>query len=146
MCEENKNLDILLNSNIGKKFSYTEETLDKSFAKLDCEDTIEIDYNPNNEKDIIIDEPSNKWSEFKQKDLEEFVDMFSNYADENSSEKIDWEKFDYTIHNEDYYSQKFPGFDSSVHKILADCSSKKIEEHRGGLVKKQIGDFVVRFD
>ena len=144
MSEENKNLDILLNSNIGKKFSYTEESLDKSFAKLDCEDTIEIDFNPNNEKDIKIED--NNWTEFKQKDLEEFVDMFSNYADENSSEKIDWEKFNYDIYDEDYYAEKFPGFDSSVHKILADCSSKKIEEHRGGLVKKEIGDFVVRFD
>ena len=144
MCEENKNLDILLNSNIGKKFSYTEESLDKSFAKLDCEDTIEIDYNPNNEKDTILKD--NGWSEFKQKDLEEFVDMFSNYADENSSNKIDWEKFDYTIHNEAYYAEKFPGFDSSVHKILADCSRKKIEEHRGGVVKKVKGDFIVTFD
>ena len=142
--EEKKNLDILLNSNIGKKFSYTEESLDKSFAKLDCEDTIEIDYNPNNEKDTILKD--NGWSEFKQKDLEEFVDMFSNYADENSSNKIDWEKFDYTIHNEAYYAEKFPGFDSSVHKILADCSRKKIEEHRGGVVKKVKGDFIVTFD
>ena len=67
MCEENKNLDILLNSNIGKNFSYTEESLDKSFAKLDCEDTIEIDFNPNNEKDIKIED--NNWTEFKQKEL-----------------------------------------------------------------------------
>ena len=142
--EENKNLNILLNSSIGEKTTYTEETLDKSFAKLDCEDTIEIDYNPNNEKDTILKD--NGWSEFKQKDLEEFVDMFSNYADENSSNKIDWEKFDYTIHNEAYYAEKFPGFDSSVHKILADCSRKKIEEHRGGVVKKVKGDFIVTFD
>ena len=142
--EEKKNLDILLNSSIGEKTTYTEETLDKSFAKLDCEDTIEIDYNPNNEKDTILKD--NGWSEFKQKDLEEFVDMFSNYADENSSNKIDWEKFDYTIHNEAYYAEKFPGFDSSVHKILADCSRKKIEEHRGGVVKKTKGDFIVTFD
>ena len=142
--EENKNLNILLNSIIGEKTTYTEETLDKSFAKLDCEDTIEIDYNPNNEKDTILKD--NGWSEFKQKDLEEFVDMFSNYADENSSNKIDWEKFDYTIHNEAYYAEKFPGFDSSVHKILADCSRKKIEEHRGGVVKKVKGDFIVTFD
>ena len=142
--EEKKNLDILLNSSIGEKTTYTEETLDKSFAKLDCEDTIEIDYNPNNEKDTILKD--NGWSEFKQKDLEEFVDMFSNYADENSSNKIDWEKFDYTIHNEAYYAEKFPGFDSSVHKILADCSRKKIEEHRGGVVKKVKGDFIVTFD
>ena len=142
--EENKNLNILLNSSIGEKTTYTEETLDKSFAKLDCEDTIEIDYNPNNEKDTILKD--NGWSEFKQKDLEEFVDMFSNYADENSINKIDWEKFDYTIHNEAYYAEKFPGFDSSVHKILADCSRKKIEEHRGGVVKKTKGDFIVTFD
>ena len=140
--EEKKNLDILLNSSIGEKTTYTEETLDKSFAKLDCEDT--KDYNPNNEKDTILKD--NGWSEFKQKDLEEFVDMFSNYADENSSNKIDWEKFDYTIHNEAYYAEKFPGFDSSVHKILADCSRKKIEEHRGGVVKKTKGDFIVTFD
>ena len=142
--EEKKNLDILLNSSIGEKTTYTVETMDKSFAKLDCEDTIEIDYNPNNEKDTILKD--NGWSEFKQKDLEEFVDMFSNYADENSSNKIDWEKFDYTIHNEAYYAEKFPGFDSSVHKILADCSRKKIEEHRGGVVKKTKGDFIVTFD
>ncbi len=142
--EENKNLNILLNSSIGEKTTYTEETLDKSFAKLDCEDTIEIDYNPNNEKDTILKD--NGWSEFKVKDLEEFVDMFSNYADENTSNKIDWEKFDYTIHNEAYYAEKFPGFDSSVHKILADCSRKKIEEHRGGVVKKTKGDFIVTFD
>lgn len=144
MSGEKKNLDILLNSSIGKKISYTEESLDKSFAKLDCEDTTEIDHNPNNEKDTILKD--NGWSEFRQKDLEEFVDMFSNYADENTSNKIDWEKFDYNIYDEDYYAKKFPGFDSSVHKILADCSKKKIEEHRGGLVKKEIGDFIVRFD
>ena len=142
MSEEKKNLDILLNSSIGKKNSYTKETLDKSFAKLDFEDT--IDCNPNNKKDTILKD--NGWSEFRQKDLEEFVDMFSNYADENSSEKIDWEKFNYEIYDEDYYAKKFPGFDSSVHKILAECSKKKIEEHRGGLVKKEIGDFIVRFD
>tara|TARA_R100001126_G_scaffold82932_1_gene51208 strand:+ start:1099 stop:1527 length:429 start_codon:yes stop_codon:yes gene_type:complete len=142
MSEEKKNLDILLNSSIGKKNSYTKETLDKSFAKLDCEDT--IDCNPNNKKDTILED--NGWSEFRQKDLEEFVDMFSNYADENSSEKIDWERFNYEIYDEDYYAKKFPGFDSSVHKILAECSKKKIEEHRGGLVKKEIGDFIVRFD
>lgn len=138
--EDKKNLDILLNSNIGKKISYTEETLDK----LDCEDT--IDFNPNNEKDMIIKDAKYEWTEFKQKDLESFVDMFTHYADENSNQKIDWEKFDYEIHNENYYAEKFPGFDSSVHKILADCSKKKFEEHRGGLVKKDIGDFVVKFD
>ena len=142
--EDKKNLDILLNSNIGKKISYTEETLDKSLAKLDCEDT--IDFNPNNEKDMIIKDAKYEWTEFKQKDLESFVDMFTHYADENSNQKIDWEKFDYEIHNENYYAEKFPGFDSSVHKILADCSKKKFEEHRGGLVKKDIGDFVVKFD
>ena len=142
--EEKKNLDILLNSSIGEKTTYTEETLDKSFAKLDCEDTIEIDYNPNNEKDTILKD--NGWSEFKVKDLEEFIDMFSNYADENTSNKIDWERFNYEIYDEDYYAEKFPGFDSSVHKILADCSKKKIEEHREGLVKKTKGDFILRFD
>ena len=140
--EENKNLNILLNSYIGEKTSYTEETLDKSFAKLDCEDT--KDYNPNNEKDTILKD--NGWSEFKVKDLEEFIDMFSNYADENTSNKIDWERFNYEIYDEDYYAEKFPGFDSSVHKILADCSKKKIEEHREGLVKKTKGDFILRFD
>ena len=140
--EENKNLNILLNSYIGEKTSYTEETLDKSFAKLDCEDT--KDYNPNNEKDTILKD--NGWSEFKVKDLEEFIDMFSNYADENTSNKIDWEKFDYNIYNEAYFAEKYPGFDSSVHKILADCSKKKIEEHRDGIVKKSKGDFIVRFD
>lgn len=147
--EEKKNLDILLNSSIGHEKSYigkSLETLDKSFAKLDCEDTVEIDLNPNNEKDIIIEDASNEWTEFKQKDLESFVDMFTHYADENSNQKIDWEKFDYTIYDEAYFAKKYPGFDSSVHRILADCSKKKLEEHRGCLVKKEIGDFVVRFD
>ena len=129
--EEKKNLDILLNSNIGQNLSYTEETLDKSFAKLDCEDTILKD---------------NGWSEFRQKDLEDFIDNFTTYADENTSNKIDWEKFDYNIYNEAYFAEKYPGFDSSVHKILADCSKKKIEEHRDGIVKKSKGDFIVRFD
>ena len=119
-------------------------SLDKSFAKLDCEDTIDIDYNPNNEKDTILKD--NGWSEFKVKDLEEFIDMFSNYADENTTNKIYWERFNYEIYDEDYYAEKFPGFDSSVHKILADCSKKKIEEHREGLVKKTKGDFILRFD
>tara|TARA_R100001079_G_scaffold106539_2_gene74737 strand:- start:359 stop:787 length:429 start_codon:yes stop_codon:yes gene_type:complete len=141
--EEKKNLDILLNSSIGEKTAYTEETLDKSFAKLDCEDTIEKDYNPNNERDTILKD--NGWTEFRQKDLEDFVDNFTHYADE-SNDKIDWEKFNYEIYGEDYYAEKFPGFDSSVHKILADCSKKKIEEHRGGIVKKVKGDFIVRFD
>ena len=141
--EEKKNLDILLNSSIGEKTAYTEETLDKSFAKLDCEDTIEKDYNPNNERDTILKD--NGWTEFRQKDLEDFVDNFTHYADE-SNDKIDWEKFNYEIYGEDYYAEKFPGFDSSVHKILADCSRKKIEEHRGGIVKKVKGDFIVRFD
>tara|TARA_R100001129_G_scaffold123456_1_gene86133 strand:+ start:101 stop:529 length:429 start_codon:yes stop_codon:yes gene_type:complete len=141
--EEKKNLDILLNSSIGEKTAYTEETLDKSFAKLDCEDTIEKDYNPNNERDTILKD--NGWTEFRQKDLEDFVDNFTHYADE-SNDKIDWERFNYDIYGEDYYAEKFPGFDSSVHKILADCSKKKIEEHRGGIVKKVKGDFIVRFD
>ena len=141
--EEKKNLDILLNSSIGEKTAYTEETLDKSFAKLDCEDTIEKDYNPNNERDTILKD--NGWTEFRQKDLEDFVDNFTHYADE-SNDKIDWERFNYDIYGEDYYAEKFPGFDSSVHKILADCSRKKIEEHRGGIVKKVKGDFIVRFD
>ena len=57
-----------------------------------------------------------------------------------------WEKFDYNIYNEAYFAEKYPGFDSSVHKILADCSKKKIEEHRDGIVKKSKGDFIVRFD
>ena len=141
--EEKKNLDILLNSNIGQKFSYTDETLDKSFAKLDCEDTI-IECNPNNEKDTILKD--NGSTEFRQKDLEDFIDNFTTYADENTSNKIDWEKFDYNIYNEAYFAEKYPGFDSSVHKILADCSKKKIEEHRDGIVKKSKGDFIVRFD
>ena len=140
--EEKKNLDILLNSNIGQNLSYTEETLDKSFAKLDCEDTIEC--NPNNEKDTILKD--NGWSEFRQKDLEDFIDNFTTYADENTSNKIDWEKYDDNIYNEAYFAEKYPGFDSSVHKILADCSKKKIEEHRDGIVKKSKGDFIVRFD
>ena len=141
--EEKNNLNILSKSSIGENISYTEETLDKSFAKLDIAMN-DTDLNPNNEKDIRIED--NNWTEFKQKDLEEFIDNFTHYADENSNEKIDWEKFNYGIYTEDYYAKKFPGFDSSVHKILADCSRKKLEEHRGGLVKKEKGDFIVRFD
>ena len=78
-----KNLDIF--SNIGENSSYTEETLDKSLAKLD----FEIDHNPNNEKDTILKDDG--WNEFKIKDLEEFIDTFTHYADENTSNKIDWE-------------------------------------------------------
>ena len=106
--EDKKNLDILLNSNIGQKFSYTDETLDKSFAKLDCEEC-----NPNNEKDTILKD--NGWSEFRQKDLEDFIDNFTTYADENTSNKIDWEKFDYNIYNEAYFAESIQ--DSTVQSI-----------------------------
>jgi len=83
-----------------------------------------IDFNKNNEKDIIsvIGE-----RDFKDSDLEEFVENFSNYADDNN---IDFEKFEYGEYTEDFYRQKFPGFDDWVHKILADCSKKKLEDHR----------------
>tara|TARA_R100000353_G_scaffold174544_1_gene142725 strand:- start:1429 stop:1800 length:372 start_codon:yes stop_codon:yes gene_type:complete len=83
-----------------------------------------IDFNKNNEKDIvsIIGE-----RDFKDSDLEEFVENFSNYADDNN---IDFEKFEYGEYTEDFYRQKFPGFEPWVHKILADCSKKKLEDHR----------------
>lgn len=83
-----------------------------------------IDCNKNNEKDIVsvIGE-----RDFKDSDLEEFVENFSNYADDNN---IDFEKFDYGEYTEDFYRQKYPGFDDWVHKILADCSKKKLEDHR----------------
>ena len=92
------------------------------------------DFNKNNEKDIIsiIGE-----RDFKDSDLEEFVENFSNYADDNN---IDFEKFEYGEYTEDFYRQKFPGFDDWVHKILADCSKKKLEDHR----KKNILTFEER--
>ena len=138
-----KNLDIF--SNIGENSSYTEETLDKSLAKLDFEDNDEIDHNPNNEKDTILKDDG--WNEFKIKDLEEFIDTFTHYADENTSNKIDWEKFDYNIYDKEYFAKKYPGFDDTVHEILAKCSKEKLEEHRDH-VKKEITeeDFIVRFD
>lgn len=83
-----------------------------------------IDFNENNEKDVIsvIGE-----RDFKDTDLETFVENFTNYADDND---IDFEKFDYNEYTEDYYREKFPGFEPWVHKILADCSKKKLEDHR----------------
>lgn len=83
-----------------------------------------IDFNENNSKDVvtIIGE-----RDFKESDLETFVENFSNYADDND---IDFEKFDYNEYTEDYYREKFPGFEPWVHKILADCSKKKLEDHR----------------
>ena len=82
-----------------------------------------IDCNEDNKKDIVsvIGE-----RDFKESDLETFVENFSNYADDND---IDFEKFDYNEYNEEYYRQKFPGFEDWVHKILADCSKKKLEDH-----------------
>lgn len=128
---EKKNLDIFSNSNIGKKLSYIEDSIG------------EIDYNENNEKDYITNESV---KEFNESDLEEFIGNFTHYADENTSNKIDWEKFDYNIYTKDYYEKKFPGFDESVHEILAECSKKKIQEHRENKLKKEVGDFIVRFD
>ena len=87
-----------------------------------------IDFNKDNKKDTIsvIGE-----RDFKESDLESFVENFSHYADDNN---IEYEKFDYGEYTEDYYREKFPGFDDWVHKILADCSKKKLEDHR----KKQL--------
>lgn len=138
-----KNLDIF--PSIGQDSSYTEETLDKSLAKLDFEDNKTIDYNPNNERDVISD--VSEWKEFSNKDLEEFIDNFSQYADENTTNKIDWDKFDYKIYDKEYFAKKYPGFDDTIHEILANCSNKKLEEHRDH-VKKEINeeDFIVRFD
>ena len=137
-----KNLDIF--SNIGENSSYTEETLDKSLAKLDFV-TKEIDYNPNNERDVISH--ITEWKEFSNNDLKEFIDSFTTYADENSSNIIDWDRFDYNIYDKEYFAKKYPGFDDTVHEILAKCSKEKLEEHRDH-VKKEITeeDFIVRFD
>ena len=136
-----KNLDIL--SSIEEISSYTGE-LDKSLEKLDFE-TKEIDYNPNNERDVISH--ITEWKEFSNNDLKEFIDSFTTYADENSSNIIDWDRFDYNIYDKEYFAKKYPGFDDTVHQILADCSKKKLEEHRDH-VKKEITeeDFIVRFD
>ena len=136
-----KNLDIL--SSIEEISSYTGE-LDKSLEKLDFE-TKEIDYNPNNERDVISHKT--EWKEFSTNDLKEFIDSFTSYADENTSNQIDWDRFDYNIYDKEYFAKKYPGFDDTVHQILADCSKKKLEEHRDH-VKKEITeeDFIVRFD
>ena len=120
--------------------------MDKSLAKLDFEDNKDIiDYNPNNERDVISHKT--EWKEFSTNDLKEFIDSFTSYADENTSNQIDWDKFDYNIYDKDYFAKKYPGFDDTVHEILAKCSKKKLEEHRDH-VKKEITeeDFIVRFD
>jgi len=83
-----------------------------------------VDCNENNEKDIIS---SGAVRDFKEEDLQEFIENFSHYADDNN---IDYEKFDFNEYTEDYYAKKFPGFEPWVHKILAECSKKKIEDHR----------------
>ena len=139
-----KNLNIL--SSIEEISTYTGETLDKSLAKLDFEDNKDtIDYNPNNERDVISHKT--EWKEFSTNDLKEFIDSFTSYADENTSNQIDWDKFDYNIYDKDYFAKKYPGFDDTVHEILAKCSKKKLEEHRDH-VKKEITeeDFIGRFD
>ena len=84
-----------------------------------------VDCNVNNEKDIKTE---GIISDFDEASLSKFIDNFTNYADE--SDNIDFEKFDYNIYDEQYYSKKFPGFDDWVHKILAECSRKKMKDHR----------------
>jgi len=86
------------------------------------------------------------WIDFNDKHLEQFVENFTSYADEND---IDFNKFDYETHGADYYAEKFPNFDPEVHEILAECSKKKVEDFRdtnNNTITKEKGEFVVKFD
>ena len=102
------------------------------------------DFNENNEKDV---KEEGNWVEFNDNNLQEFVDNFTHYADDNN---IDFDKFDFSEYPATYYAEKFPGFDPEIHEILAECSKKRIEDFRKAekdkFIQKEKGDFVVKFD
>ena len=82
-------------------------------------------------------------------DMENFLENFVTYSDENN---VEWEKFSYEVYDESYYREKFPNFDEAVIQILAKCSKKKYydEIEKSKLLRKSKEDsteqdFIVKF-
>lgn len=70
------------------------------------------------------------WQEIKEGDLCNMFGDYILYSDEVFGEKFNKEDFDYHIFNEDYYRQKFPGFNEDIYEILAQVSKEKLIDLR----------------
>ena len=76
------------------------------------------------EKNSILETKNSYIEDFNKNNEKDIISIIGEYGE----------------YTEDFYRQKFPGFDDWVHKILADCSKKKLEDHR----KKNILTFEER--
>ena len=66
-------------------------------------------------------------------DIGDLCNMFGDYivyADEQFANNFNKDDFDYEVFNQDYYAEKFPGFDDEVHEILARVSKEKVIDLR----------------
>jgi len=83
-------------------------------------------YEDNSGTFLTNDTKEEQWKPMDEEAISDFASQFLIYENDT----IDLSKFDYEIHSEQYYRDKFPGFPDTWFPIMAEASRTKIDDKR----------------
>lgn len=92
----------------------------------------------------ITDDDKGQWITHTAEELhEQFKSLMKYTGDEEEIDNVDWNALNYEPYGEDYYRDKFPGFDNEIYTILAESSKHEnaILDERIPPLKKTSGQF-----
>ena len=98
-----------------------------AIVRGDCMPTITLEECVNGDTDM-----KGNWVQLDDITL---VDMFSSVIVENQQEELGAEFAFHKVRDEEFYEERFPGFDPSVYTILAK-EQKRLDEERNKETKK----------
>jgi hypothetical protein len=98
-----------------------------AIVRGDCMPTITLEECVNGDTDM-----RGNWVQLDDITL---VDMFSSVIVENQQEELGAEFAFHKVRDEEFYEERFPGFDPSVYTILAN-EQKRLDEERNKETKK----------
>ena len=101
----------------------TEELLNAMRDKIEKS----IQYFQDNSGTLLTeDKNDDDWKPMSDDQLKDFAGQFLCY----DTDTLDLSKFDYEIHDEDFYRYKFPHFPDQFYSVMAEASATKLSDKR----------------
>ena len=102
--------------------SQEEEMLNAMRAKI----VKSIEYFQDNSGTLLQEDKKDDWKPMSEDQLKDFAGQFLCY----DSDTLDLSKFDFQIHDEDFYRLKFPNFPDEFYSVMAEASQTKLSDKR----------------
>ena len=98
--------------------------------------------------DELDDDYKGKWIEMSNEELQNQMSGLMDFFDGTEYDNIDWSTLNFKIYDEEYYQEKYPGFDDKIYKILADSTKpeNKVKDERTAPLQIKHEEVTLKFD